>query len=136
VTVYGKLQSDGTRPKRTLEAGDEVDANGREPYFEIRPDLTTGDQLRAAAIDLLSAKLNERDESGRLRVLPTDVLPGYSYDVGWFADGELIQTPLERVQFSVSNDQMRGVLKFSRDEDVPAELIQQSKAIDETREGI
>jgi len=136
VTVYGGLQGDGTRPKITLEDPDEVSTYGREPFFKIRSDLTTADQVRAAAQDLLSTKVMERDESGRLRVLPADILPGYSYDVEWFADDTLVQTPLERVQFTESFDQMRGSLKFQRDDDVTTEVIEQSKSIEQTREGI
>jgi hypothetical protein len=98
--------------------------------------LTTTDQVRAAANDVLATKVMERDESGRLDVLPADILPGYSYDVEWFADGALVQTPLERVQFTESSGQMRGLLKFQRDNDVTTEVIEQSKSIEQTREGI
>jgi hypothetical protein len=136
VTVYGKLADDGTRPKATVEDTDEVNAYGREPYFEVLPDLTMVEQARYAAVDILSKKVEAREQRGTVSSLPTTTLPGYSYPVDWFADGSPTETPLERVQFQEGTDQLRGRLKFVQDDDVTGTVIDQGRAIDRTRKGI
>jgi len=136
VTVYGKLADDGTRPKATVEDSDEVNAYGREPYFEVLPDLTTVEQARYAAVDILSKKVEAREQRGTVSSLPTTTLPGYSYPVDWFADRSPTETPLERVQFQEGTDQLRGRLKFVQDDDVTGTVIDQGRAIDRTRKGI
>lgn len=136
VTVYGALASDGTRPKATVQDDSEVNSAGAEPYFEIRPDVTTVDQARQAALDILNSKVKEKDQKGDVEALPTTTLPGYSYPVDWFADGQPVETPLERVQFQESDSQLRASLKFVRPDDVTGTVIDQGRAIDQTREGI
>lgn len=136
VTIYGELAADGTRPKVTVQNDGEVAQYGTEPYFEVRPDLSTVDQVRAAALDTLSSKVTEREQKGDIEALPTDVLPGYSYPVDWFQDGTRTDTPLERVQFQESADSMRAQLKFQRDDDVTGTVIDQGRVVDVTREAI
>lgn len=136
VTIYGELQADGTRPKVTVQDDDEVQTWGREPYAEVRPDLKTVDQVRAAAIDTLGSRVKERDQKGTIQALPTDILPGYSYPVDWFADGQETNTPMERVTFSEGADSLRASLKFVRDPGVTESVIAQGFDIARTREGI
>jgi len=136
VTVYGALAVDGTRPVVTVEDTDEVTDYGRESYFEVLPDLTTVEQIRYAAVDILSKKVDAREQRGTVSSLPTTTLPGYSYPVDWFADGSRTDTPLERVQFQEGPNQLRGRLKFVQEDDVTGTVINQGRAIDRTRKGI
>lgn len=136
VTVYGALASDGTRPKATVQDDQEVNQFGREPYFEILPDLTTVDQVRNAAIDILTQKVQARTQKGTITALPTTTLPGYSYPVDWFADGNRVETPNERVQFRESANHLRATLKFVQEDDVTGTVISQGREIDRTRKGV
>jgi hypothetical protein len=136
VTIYGELKPDGTRPKVTVQDDGEVAEYGTEPYSETRPDLSTVDQVRAAAVSELKSRVKERDQKGTVQAIPTDVLPGYSYPVDWFADGSPVETPMERVQFSEGSDTLRATLKFAREPGVTESVIDQGFAIDRTREGI
>jgi len=135
VTVYGEV-SNGTRPKATVEDTSEVNTYGRDPYFEILPDLTTVQQIRNAAIDILTNKVSERNQTGRLTVLPVDILPGYDRPVDWFADGTTTDTPLERVSYRESADDLSATLEFAAGDDVTATVINQGIQADQTREGI
>lgn len=136
VTIYGGLQADGTRPKVQVQEDSEVNEYGEESFSEIRPDLTTLDQVRSEAIDTLAARVTERELGGEVEALPTDILPGYSYPVDWFDDGNPADTPMERVQISESADSLRASLRFDRTPGITEAVIQQRTDIDRTREGI
>jgi hypothetical protein len=136
VTIYGALQDDGTRPKVVVEDADEVDSFGTEPYWDTVPDLKTIDQVRQFAINTLRTKVAQRDLKGTVEVNATDILPGYAYPVDWFADGNPVDTALERVEWTASGQSMAGTLKFEKDDDVTATVIEQGFAIQSTRESI
>lgn len=136
VTIYGALQTDGSRPTALATDDGEIAQYGQESYSAIRPDLTTIDAVKSEARSTLRKKVGERTQKGTLVVLPTNILPGYERPVDWFADGTTTNSPLERVTFSESGEQLRGRLKFNLENDVTGTVIEQSLAIDTTREGI
>lgn len=136
VTIYGELKDDGTRPKVQVQDDGEVSDWVLEPYFEIRPDLKTVDQVRAEALDVLNQKVKERERKGTLDVFPSDILPGYSYPVDWFEDGDLTASPMESVSFNESHNGISGTLKFAFQTDVAGRVIEQGRAIDVTRRGV
>jgi len=136
VTIFGARRTDGTRISETVQDDGEVATFGVEPFFEIRPDLVTEDQVKQAALDTLSGKTTERKQTGRVQALPTDILPGYAYPVDWFADGNSVETPLERVTIREGAEQLEATLVFEISDSLTDEVIGQGGRIDKTREGI
>lgn len=125
VTVFGSRQDDGTRPVATAKDQDEIDRNGAERRKVIRrTDLETLDGVKSEARSQVVQRVNEKDVTGRLEIWPTDVKPGYAYDVDWYGDGNTSTADLERLSIQQDYSDDRAELRFERDRGNDVEIVQ------------
>jgi len=86
VTVHGKTTG-GTYNSATVSDSNEITVVGEtRPYFEKNPDVETQSEVDDRAQRLLEEKVEERDESGSMEVVPKQIEPGYKYPVSPWSD--------------------------------------------------
>jgi len=112
VAVRGARRDDGTRPSQTIQADDEIAQFGEQTLDVTDPSVETTEAAASEARRLLSERLDERDQTGRLEIVPEVVLPGPSRTVT-FRDGTTADIPLEEVQFQEAAGEATGTLQFS-----------------------
>jgi len=87
VTVQGKTKSDGTYNEATVSDQDEIDVLDRTVHkYEKNPEIVTQSEVDSRADVLLQEKINEKDESGSMDVVPKQIDVGYTYPVSTWSD--------------------------------------------------
>lgn len=136
VTLFGERQDDGTRPTVTIQADDEIDTFGVQPVADVRPQLKTVGEVRSAARSELSQRVGNRELTGTVDLPPTDVLPGPSYPINWFGEGE-IQSAAERVSWQESADgELSGRIDFTAPSGVTGTVVNQGFTLQNTTQSI
>lgn len=123
VTIYGALQSDGTRPKATVQDDSEVSTYGTVGFVDKAPSADNLDDTRSIARSVLNTKVAKRKRKGKLQIAPINILPGYDYSVDWFGDGTTTDVPVKRVEWGEQLDRASGTLQFSEDDDIVASVV-------------
>jgi len=136
VTLFGERQNDGTRPTVTIQADDEINTFGVQPVADVRPQLKTVGEVRSAARSELSQRVGNRELTGTVELPPTDVLPGPSYPINWFGDGDVLSAA-ERVSWQESADgQLSGRIDFTAPTGVTGTVVNQGFTLQNTTQSI
>jgi hypothetical protein len=134
VTMRGAYDSTaGERLKATRSNAAEQARYGTWHYDETDTSLETQADVDSAAVELLNAKLRELDITGALNIVPVNVAPGFSYPVEW-ADGDVRETPLERVSYRDSEGSLSGRLSFDPEDALELELVGVRSSLRRTNE--
>lgn len=107
VTVRGQ-RSGGSRLSHNVSDSSEVSSFGRRHFDTTDPSLTTLNDLKVAARQLLIEKIRERDKKGTIEIAPQNITPGFSYD-NPFDTGTI---PIEETMYQVRNGNITGSLEF------------------------
>lgn len=123
VTIKGPKDDQGNRPQTTIQDNDEINQFGEQPIELIKTNTSNNSERGQVAFAELQERLSQAQEKGTLAIVPLALLPGYSYEVDWFNDGNPVSTPSERLNYQIRKNQLIANLEFNPPKNTDREIL-------------